>query len=297
MPSFPSISRAALVAHGLLKKKLIVKVDDDYAWKWAIGRGKTYLLASDFQQSKKTGRAAALHQRQIRLCGAAEAVIVPSEFMAGVVNDWGIAREKIRIVSGGADFKRVEITKEEARKQIGIPGNVIVSAGPLVAWKGFRMLVKIMPQLVSINQFFRLVIVGKGPELKLLQAMIKNTNLDKKVRLVQQRSKDELVLYLVAADMFILNSGHEPFPGHVIEAMSAGVPVITTAVGANLEIIKQGENGFMVKHNDEFNLIEAVKTIWQTPELCRRFIEEGKKTAVHFSSEKMISETIKILGL
>jgi glycosyltransferase involved in cell wall biosynthesis len=79
--------------------------------------------------------------------------------------------------------------------------------------------------------------------------------------------------------------------------MVAGVPVITTAVGGNKEIIHQGENGFMIKYNDEFNLVEAIRTVWQTPELQKRFIEEGKKAAEYFSVEKMTEETIRTLGI
>jgi len=72
--------------------------------------------------------------------------------------------------------------------------------------------------------------------------------------------------------------------------------VITTAVGGNKEIICQGENGFMVKYNDEFNLTEAVKTLWKMPELREQFAEEGKKTARLFSADNMLKETANLLN-
>ncbi len=158
------------------------------------------------------------------------------------------------------------------------------------------MLIKIMPQLMGINQFFRLVIVGDGPERKTLQAMIKNLGLSEKVYLVGRKSEEELAYYMAAADICILNTSHTEFPCRVLEAMTSGVPVITTTTGANAEIIKQGESGFMIRYNDEFNLIEAIKTIRQMPELQKRFIEEGKKTALRFSADKTIRETIEILN-
>lgn len=278
------------------KKRFLIMIDDDYAWRTAIESGRTYLLVSDFQKSEKSGRIATLHKRQVRLCAKAELVIVPSQFLADIVTGWGIEKEKIRLIHGAVDFIDSEVIKEEARKKIAIPGNLLISVGPLVPWKGFRMLIKLMPQLLNINQFFRLVIVGEGPEYKILRAMIKNMGLDRKVYLVGKKNKEELACFLTASDIFILNSGHEGFPYQVIEAMATGVPVITTAVGANLELIRQGENGFMVKYNDEFNLVEAVKTIWQTPELRERFIEEGKLTAAQFSTEKMTLETAKIFN-
>ena len=100
---------------------------------------------------------------------------------------------------------------------------------------------------------------------------------------------------MAAADVFVLNSGYEGFSHQILEAMTAGVPVIATAVGGNKEVIKQGENGFMVKYQDEFNLIEAIKSLWQNQGLQEEFKKEGKKTAENFSSEKMFEETVKIL--
>lgn len=126
--------------------------------------------------------------------------------------------------------------------------------------------------------------------------MVKNMGLDKKVYLVGRKNKEELATYLAAAEIFLLNTGYEGFSHQILEVMMAGVPVVTTAVGGNKEVIHQGENGFMIKYNDEFNLVEAVKTVWQTPELQKRFIEEGKKAAEYFSVDKMINETAKILN-
>ena len=71
--------------------------------------------------------------------------------------------------------------------------------------------------------------------------------------------------------------------------------MITTVVGGNREIIKQGENGFMVKYNDEFNLIEAIKSLWQAPEFREQFSVEGKRTAYLFNVDNMIKETVQFL--
>lgn len=127
--------------------------------------------------------------------------------------------------------------------------------------------------------------------------MVKNMGLDKKVYLVGKKNKEELATYLASAEIFILNTGYEGFSHQILEVMMAGVPVVTTVVGGNREVIHQGENGFMVRYNDEFNLVEAIKTVWQTPELQKRFNKEGKKTAEYFGVDKMISKTVEVLKL
>lgn len=281
----------AMFAARILAKRFIVKIPGDYAWEIAVNRGQTDLLLDDFQTSKKHGLIWFYHVVQTFVCRKADGIIVPSEYLADIVKGWGIDPKKIRVIYNGVDFEAKSLTREEARIKIGISGNIILSVGRLVSWKGFKMLIKIMPQLFEINQFFRLVIIGSGPEFQKLQIMIKNLRLDKKVYLVGRRTKDELATYLAAADIFVLNTGYEGFSHQIVEAMAAGVPIITTSAGGNREIVHQGENGFMIKYNDEFNLVEAIKTVWQSPELRQKFVEQGKKTAEFFSVQKMINQT------
>ncbi len=285
----------ALMAAKMRKKKFFVKIVGDYAWEIAINRKKTNLLLNDFQGSKKNGFIGLLHKLQTWVCKNADGVIVPSEYLAELVRGWGVSGDKIKVIYNGVDFKSANVTKEEAKKRIGVFGDIILSAGRLVPWKGFRMLIKIMPQLTEVSQIFRLVIVGDGPDMANLKMMVKNMGFERKVFLVGRKSRDELALYMAAADVFVLDTGYEGFSHQILEAMAAGIPVITTAVGGKKEIIKQGENGFMVKYNDEFNLIEAIKSVWASPELQNEFIEGGKKTAAYFSPEKMFDQTIKLL--
>lgn len=286
----------ALMAAGIRKKKYFVKIVGDYAWEIAINKNKSSLLINDFQDSAKTGIVKILSKMQRRTCKKSDGVIVPSEYLAGIVKKWGISPEKIHVIYNGVDFKKSELTKEEARKKLGIPGNIIVSSGRLVPWKGFKMLVKIMPKVLEVNQFLRLVIIGEGPEKKILEAMVKNMGLERKVYLVGKKSKEEMAVYFAAADMFILNSGYEGFSHQILEAMAAGVPVIASAVGGNKEVINQGKNGFLVKYNDEFNLIEAIKGMHQSPEFREEFAVEGRKTVEKYSLTKMINKTFELLN-
>lgn len=306
---FPS-----LIVSKIFKKKLVIRIVGDYAWEVGVGKGKVSTLIDDFQKLKKGGWIGALSKLQGQVCKKADAVIVPSKYLAGIVKGWEtspvrdseslqrsisnrISESKIKIIYNSVDFKTSNLSKEEARNKIGIHGNIILSVGRLMPWKGFRMLIKIMPRVLELKQFARLVVVGDGPDKKALDAMIKNMGLDQKVFLVGKKSKEELATYLAAADMFILNSGYEGFSHQILEAMTVGIPVIASVAGGNKEIITQGENGFLVKYNDEFNIVEAVKALWNDKELRGHFAEEGKKTVQKFNLEKMIGETIKVLQM
>ncbi len=282
---------ASMVAARWRRKPFFVRIVGDRVWEDAINQGTTSLLIGDFQKTARGWR----QRLQARVCQQARAVIVPSAYLKRLVQGWGIAPEKIHVIANSVEPTSLSETKEEARTSLGIHGKIILSAGRLVPWKGFRMLIKLMPQLLELNPFFRLVIVGEGPDREHLAAMIKNLNVQHKVFLVGKKSSQELACYLQAAELFVLNTGYEGFSHQLLEAMAAGVPVITTNIGGNPELVRQGENGFMIKYNDEFNLQEAIKTLWQSSELREKFIEEGKKTAAQFTVERMIQETEKIL--
>ncbi|MEK7121214.1 MAG: glycosyltransferase family 4 protein [Patescibacteria group bacterium] len=164
----------ALIAAKMSKKKFFVKIVGDYAWEVAMNKNKTQLLIDDFQKLSKTGKIKILHSLQTWVCKKADGIIVPSQYLAGIVRGWGIPDDKIKVIYNGVDFKGADISQEEAKKKIEIYGDIILSAGRLVPWKGFRMLIKILPRLSEISQLFRLVIVGDGPDKKMLESMINN---------------------------------------------------------------------------------------------------------------------------
>ena len=285
----------AILVNKLLKKKVVVKIVGDYAWESAQNRGETHLSIDEFQSSQKKGKIKKLHDLQTRVCKEADLVIVPSQYLAKIVSGWGVPEKNIRVIYNGAKFKPADLNKEEVRKEIGISGNIILSIGRLVPWKGFKMLIKIMPEIIKRNQFARLVIIGEGPDRNLLEMMIKNLGLEKKVYLVGAKSKDELATYMAASDMFVLNTGYEGFSHQLLEVMLAQIPIITTNVGGNKEIMIHGENGLVVEYNDEDGLMAAIKMIWDKPEALRKMLHGGKKTATKFSHNQMITETIDVL--
>jgi len=274
---------------------LVLRIVGDDAWQRAQINKKTVFSINDFQRSDKKGYIKYLHNQQIKTASEADLVITPSNFLANLISGWAIEKSKIKVVNNGVDFSSLPISKEDARKEIGISGRVILSIGRLVPWKGFRMLIKIMPELLRKNPFYRLVIIGSGPEKKGLENMIKNMNLQKKVYLIDKMEREKIKIFFSSADVFVLNTFYEGFSHLIIEAMALGVPVITTNVCGNPEIVEQGENGFLVKFNDDHNLVEAINTITNDNEIKEFFINNGRKTASRLTTKKMIDETVSIL--
>jgi glycosyltransferase involved in cell wall biosynthesis len=212
------------------------------------------------------------------------------------VTSWGVEPNKIAVVYNGVETRRPTLTKSEAKEKIGIKGNIILSIGRVVAGKGFRMLIKILPRLVEeVNPHIVLVILGDGYDLENLRKMAENLRVKNRVHFVGKKRPEEVWDYFFAADSFVLNSYSEGFPHVVLEAMAAGLPVVTTAVGGTPELIKNGRDGILLKYNDETGLIETIKIIYQNEELRQQLIENAQLTAGNFSVDKMIEMTTELL--
>lgn len=107
--------------------------------------------------------------------------------------------------------------------------------------------------------------------------------------------REQVLKYLKAADIFVLNTAYEGMSHQILEAMSLGVPIITTDAGGNPELIKDGESGFLVKFNDKKALADKISKLLSADHLKVQFAENAQKKAREFSLERMIGETVKFL--
>jgi len=246
----------ALAAARLLRKRFVIKIVGDAAWE----QQKNYLKTIQTYVSKK-----------------ADKIIVPSRYLKKRVASWGVPENKINVVYNAVDCiengSRYNISKEEAKKKIGIGGDIILSVGRPVPWKGFDDLRAIMPDLLKENPNFRLVIVGE----------------EKKV------PHEQIPFYFKAADVFVLNSGYEGLSHAILEAMSYGTPVIASREGGNPELIEEGFNGFLVEYKNREQIKEAILKLWRDKALQEKFIRNSREKLKNFTWERLVEETMKIL--
>jgi len=259
----------AMKVSKILKKKFVIKIVGDYAWEQYQNKSKIKNQKSKFEnietfQNKKYDFSTELRRKiQKFVCKHADKIIVPSEFLKKIVGGWGIDENKIEVIYNA--FAGVGNIKPQK-----LAGDVIISAGRPEPWKGFDTLNEIMPALLKENPRFKLIIATKMPHY-------------------------ELMGYFKTSKMFVLNSGYEGFSHIILEAMACGLPVITTNVCGNPEIIKDRENGLLVEYNSKNRLKEAILKLWKDKELQKKFIENGYKTLEKFRLEEMVDKTLKVL--
>jgi len=96
--------------------------------------------------------------------------------------------------------------------------------------------------------------------------------------------------YLEIADIFCLATLSEGFSNVILEAMAAGLPVITTSIPANSEIIENGVNGLLIPTNDAAALSEILKYALNNPGKVR---EIGKNAKEYVKNNYIVSRMVK----
>ncbi|MDP2669382.1 MAG: glycosyltransferase family 4 protein [bacterium] len=296
---------SALIAGKLWKKKFLLKIVGDYAWEQGVWRFGVKEILDDFLDKKYGFKVELFRKLERWVANNAEKIIVPSEYLKKVVIKWGVEPEKIIVIYNAFDAPHgalASISKEDAKKQLGLEGKIIVSAGRLVPWKGFDALIEIIPELskkfgdaLDERAGLKLIIIGEGPERNRLESVRNRAWLVEKVIFTGVLSRDAVLDYLRAADVFALNTSYEGLSHQILEAMGLGVPVVTTDVGGNPELVIDGITGFLVGFNDKFAFAEKINKILSDKGIAAAMSENAKKKAEEFSKERMINETIKIL--
>ncbi|MCL5795140.1 MAG: glycosyltransferase family 4 protein [Patescibacteria group bacterium] len=279
----------AVLVGKLLKKKVVVKVVGDYAWEQARNSGRTNVGIDKFQAEKLSGKTKFLKNIESWVCRNADQIIVPSQYLKKIVSGWGVPEGKIKVIynSFETEFRNLSDQKNENR---------IISVGRLVPWKGFDTLISLMPSLIEKNNNFQLFICGEGPEREKLVGLIKELNLESRVSL-RAETHTNLISLLSTSGIFVLNTGYEGLSHVILETMAAGVPIITTSIGGNPELIEDGHNGLLVEYNNKEQLKEAILKIHQNKELGEKFVNNSKEVLKKFSLDNMVGKTNQLLVL
>ena len=139
--------------------------------------------------------------------------------------------------------------------------------------KGIDRLIRAVAHLSVPFQFH---IIGEGGQRKPLEDLINELQLQDKVFLTGEKINP--YLHMEDADLFLMGSHYEGFPNVLVEAGSLGIPVVAFDVpGGTVEIITDGENGLLVRENDETAFAAAIE----------------KALAMDFDRNKIIAATKK----
>jgi glycosyltransferase involved in cell wall biosynthesis len=178
----------------------------------------------------------------------------------------GASPQKIEVVGNGVDPDRfIPQDRISCRNALDIPtaAHVLVSVGGLVPRKGFHRIIEVLPQIREHYPELIFLVVGgasaEGNNRQELEEQVQALGLQDNVRFLGPRRPDELSAILSAADVFVLATSNEGWANVFLEAMACGLPVITTDVGGNKEVVSDDSLGIVVPFGDSNALHQAIE--------------------------------------
>ncbi len=292
-----SVGLPALCASRLMRKQFILRVAGDYAWEQAVARHDAKIFLDQFSVRLKEQKFKVRLLAHIERAVARRAlrVIVPSVYLQKIVLLWGVSEERVVVVYTAFSPIVVRGERDVLRTTYGFQGTVITSVGRLVPWKGFRALIDAIAELSKEYPDIQCVIIGDGPDLSALQAHAKERRVSERVHFLGRLSKEQLAEALLASDIFVLNTAYEGFSHQLLEVMSLGIPIITTSVGGNIELITHGKDGLLVPYNNEKMLAQAIIRLLQHHDVGEALAREAKVRVQAFTTERMVEGVRAVL--
>lgn len=166
-----------------------------------------------------------------------------------------------------------------------IPKNKkVLYVGRFTVEKNLPLLIRAFANVCKEVSEAKLVLVGDGPLRSSLVALCRELRIDEHVEFIPWTNN--LVSYYKTASVFVLPSYYEGWGCVVIESLTAGTPVIMTDVGCAGEILRDGTEGFIVRHDDEQQLAEKIVLVLTDKELCDDMSKRGKERVVELLSKK-----------
>ncbi len=292
-----SVGIPALVASRILRKKLFLRVPGDYAWEQGQQRfGITDTLDEYLKKKEKPFLVSVLAWLQSVVARSASRVVVPSEYMKTVVSAWGVRRENVVRIYSALNPIVVALSKEELRKKYGYSGFVCVTAARLTPWKGIEALIDVTATLRARGVDIALEILGDGDLREHLTRYIEKKDALYFVHLRGQVDKSELAERIKGADAFVLNTSYEGLSHQLLEVMEIGVPIVTTPVGGNVELITHEVEGLIIPWNNRGEMSVALMRIKDKDPILPSILERAHAKVLLFREEVIIPKIIELFS-
>ena len=222
----------------------------------------------------------------------ADLVVANAEAVREVcIREEGVRPENCVVVRNGIDLERFDaIAAHGLHATLPVPDGApaVAVIGNLWPVKGHRTLVEAVARLPPELHQVRFLCAGEGPEGEYLTDRIAQLGLGERVFLLGHRL--DVPAILARCQAACLCSSAEGLSNALMEAMASRLPIVATRVGGNPELVREGENGFLVPYGDAQALAEALRALLSAPEQAREMGLRGRRRVESALSMEMMAE-------
>jgi glycosyltransferase involved in cell wall biosynthesis len=215
-----------------------------------------------------------------------------------------IKGSKLSVINNGLDTGQIDLQEKKDAQNILLkkfpicspdrrPEIFIGAIGHLYKTKGYEYLIEAMEIVAGRQKNFALFIIGEGEERPRLEKMIIEYDLENNIFL--SGGIDHAADIMPAFDLYVCSSVKEGFPYVLLEAMYAGLPIVSTNVGGIPDMIRHNKNGLLVESKNPDQLAERILKLFANHDLRIKLGENAKKTVLEkFKLEHMIAKTVNV---
>jgi len=207
-----------------------------------------------------------------------------------------VKKEKITTIHNGLDLELFSLCeqekKKELQKELGLSAEK-VSIGMVASFRPIKGQMYLVDAVASIKEWHdevQIIVVGYNDTdyFREVQARVKEMKLEK--NFIFTGDRDDVPELLQLFDLFVISSVNEGFSNAIIEAMAAGLPVITANSGGNGEAVLHGETGLLFEPCNSNALAESLTLLLSDKQMITRFGENGRaRVTEKFGLNQMIS--------
>lgn len=196
------------------------------------------------------------------------------------------SRQTIGVIYNGIDTDQFR----PADKPTG--GRFVITPGAsrITDRKGLNYLVAATLLLVGKYPQLLLKIMGDGNAREKLEQQVKNAKLEKHVRFVGRIPHEEVVPYYQEASVFVFPSLNEGMSNAMLEALSCGLPIISTNTGGASELVRDGENGFIINFKDAKDIADKIEQLIKDENLRKKMAQSSRELAEKMSWNNVARE-------
>jgi UDP-glucose:(heptosyl)LPS alpha-1,3-glucosyltransferase len=278
----------------------VVRAGDGCHAEWLIRKRSLRPHTAVLDRMRPLNRAYLLLERKMFSSGKLLGVIAnSSRGKEEIVRHYGVPAENVFVVHNGVDLSRFPAAKREAaranlRGRFAISGDetVFLFVGSGFARKGVGALTDAAVALARTGTRFRILVVGKGdPRPYMSRARSAGAG----HALLFPGPVDGAEEFYLGSDAFVFPTVYEPFSNACLEAMAAGLPVITTRTNGVTEIFRDGDAGFVLADPFDVTALAGRMEELLDPALRGRMGTAARQAAERVPLEKKVGEILGVL--
>jgi glycosyltransferase involved in cell wall biosynthesis len=192
----------------------------------------------------------------------------------------------------------VDFNKFNVSKEIDDRFELVGYIGRFSKEKGILNLIEAIPLVLKEKPNVRFIICGEGSLTLAVESSIKEKGLEGHVKLRHWITHEDVPEYLNEIRLLVLPSFTEGLPNIILEAMACGTPVLATSVGVIPDLIKDSENGFLLKSNNSKQISESIIVALRNLELLKEISTNSRAwVKQHFSKEETVQTWRRLLNV